>query len=218
MVDELNDQSKSISGVLKISAPRRAGRFFLDDLLVKYGKTFPEVRIEVLLNDEKLDLLTSGIDIAVRAQTILDEDTYALAIGRAMPMVVVGSPAYLKRCGTPKHPRDLVNHDGVCYAFEDSRKLAAWEFASKNSKYSVMPKPRVIVNDIDSLLAYCENGLGLAYTFAESAQTSIRGKRLVAVLEKQVAAMPGFSINYLSKRHLPLRVRAFIELAKQQDY
>lgn len=81
VVDEINDESNIITGVLKISVPRRIGRLFLDDLLIQYAKFYPDVRIEMLFNDGKVDLLTSGIDLAVRAQTILDPETHAIPFG-----------------------------------------------------------------------------------------------------------------------------------------
>lgn len=216
VIDEISDQSSVVTGVLKISAPRRAGRFFLDELLVKYGSAFPQVKVDILYNDSKVDLVTTGIDIAVRSRTILDENTYAFPIGTPMPMAIVGSPKYLKQHGTPKIPNELINHDGICFAFEDSRNLAQWDFKAVSGTYCAMPKTKMVVNDIDALITYCEAGLGLAYTFAESVRESVEEKRLVAVLKKHVAPLPGFSINYLNKRHMPARVRAFIELAKQQ--
>ncbi len=218
VVDEINDESNIITGTLKISAPRRIGQLFLDGLLIQYAKLYPDVCIKMLFNDSKVDLLTSGIDLAVRAQTILDPETHAIPIGPDIPMSVVASPKYLERNGTPKYPKELVDHKGICFAFEDSKLLASWSFRSKGQTYSAMPKPILIVNDIGSMLSYCEQGLGLAYTFAESTREATDKKRLIPVLEKFVARLPKFSINYLSKRHQPLRVRAFIELAKQHRF
>lgn len=217
-ITDLDTESKVARGVLRISAPRRTGPLFLDDLLMKYAKAYPDVRLDVLFNDSKVDLVTSGVDVALRAQTILDEDTHAIPVGRAIPMTIVGSPNYLKERGTPKRPSALVNHDGICFAFEDSNVLAPWQFKSSDGTYSVMPKCKMTVNDLGSLLTYCEKGLGLAYTFAESTSKSVAENRLVPVLKKHIVPLPKFSINYLSKRHMPLRVRAFIELAKQQNY
>lgn len=96
--------------------------------------------------------------------------------------------------------------------------FASWSFRSKGQTYSAMPKPILMVDDIGSMLSYREQGLGLAYTFAESIREATDKKRLIPVLKKFVAPLPKFSINYLSKRHQPLRVRAFIEIATQHKF
>ncbi|MEM7467780.1 MAG: LysR family transcriptional regulator [Pseudomonadota bacterium] len=213
-ITEVNEQSKNVSGELRISAPRRAGHFFLDELTVSYAKTHPDVKVELIYDDSKVDLVSAGVDIVIRAQTILDESSHAIQITKSMPMTIVGSPKYLETAGMPRRPTDLVKHDGICFAFEDPKNLASWDMSGPDGVYSVMPTPRIIVNDIPSLIKYCEAGLGLSYIFAESVETSIKRKKLVPVLKKSVAPLPGFSLSYLSKRHMPRRVREFIEMAK----
>ena len=214
-ITEVTEQSNDIAGVLQISAPRRAGHFFLDDLLIKYANSFPDVQIELIYDDSRIDLIADGVDIAIRAQTIIDESTHAVQLTLPMPMTIVGSPKYLAVRGIPRHPREIVNHDGICFAFEQPQILARWNFMSPNGNYSVMPQPKIIVNDIPSLIKYCESGLGLAYTFAESVETQVKRHRLTPILRESVAPLPGFSINYLSRRHMPLRVTKFIEMAKE---
>lgn len=106
VVDEINDESNIITGTLKISAPRRIGQLFLDGLLIQYAKLYPDACIESLFNDSKVNLLTSRIDLAVRAQTILDPETHAIPIGPDIPTSVVASPEYLEKMAHPNTQRN----------------------------------------------------------------------------------------------------------------
>ena len=211
---QVRDQAQTLSGTLTITAPQRAGQFFLDKLIIDYVKQFPDVKVELFYDDRKVDLAAAGVDIAIRSQTLLDEHTHAFPISPKIPMIVLGSKKYLDERGEPKHPNDLVNHDGICFARGNAEHLVSWEFKSAAGLYSVMPKPRIIVNDFPSMFAYCEAGLGLCYTLEESDVSLVEQNRLTPILTQHTAVFPPYSINYLSKRHMPRRVRAFLDLAK----
>ena len=112
----------------------------------------------------------SRIDAAIRSHMLLEQDTHAIAIGPELGMSLVASPAYLDRHGTPKAHGDLSAHEGICFAFGNSDRLAPWSFLGDEGAFSVMPRPRMIVNDLASMLQYVEAGLGLAYIYAETAR------------------------------------------------
>jgi DNA-binding transcriptional LysR family regulator len=80
-----------------------------------------------------------------------------------------------------------------------------------------MPHPKIVTNNVTSILESAKAGLGLAYIFASSVESSLADGRLVQVLEGQTAALPRFSLNYLSKRNMPPRVRAFVDYAKRYN-
>ena len=212
---ELHAYRDAVSGVLRLSAPYSAGPFFLDDLVTRFAARYPDVSVELIYDDRKIDLIESRIDAAIRSQILLEPETYAVPVGPDLKMSIVASKAYLDRKGVPKAPDELTDHDGICFAFGGADRLAPWTFDSKAGAYSVMPKPRIIANDLRSLLTYAEAGLGLAYVYAETAAPMIASGRLVDVLIDHVPTMPRYSLNYLTKRHMPKRLRAFIDMAKQ---
>lgn len=212
---EAGDDQEKISGTLRLSAPRSSSAFFLDEVISEFAAAHPHVGIEVLYDDSKVDLVTSGIDAAIRAQTLLEKETYAAEIGPELNMVLVASPDYLQRNGVPEKPADVTGHDGICFAFSRADQLAPWSFVEgKKRTYEVMPRPRIIANDLPSMITFAKSGLGMAYVYRKPAEPLIASGELVSLLEKHVPALPRYTINYLTKRHMPARLRAFINLAK----
>ncbi len=113
---DLDDQKHEVTGVLRLSAPYSAGPFFLDALVARFAEAYPAVDVELIFDDRKVDLLTSGIDAAIRSSPLLGPDTHAVAVGPELAMAVVASTEYLARRGRPAHPRDILGHDALCYA------------------------------------------------------------------------------------------------------
>lgn len=212
---DLSEDQNRISGTLRLSAPRSSSPFFLDDVIAKFGSSYPEVGVEVMYDDSKVDLVTSGIDAAIRSQTLLEKETYAVEIGPKLDMALVASPAYFERNGTPTKPTDLTDHDGICFAFGRADRLAPWSFVEgKKPAYMVTPRPRMIVNELVSMINFAKAGLGLAYIYRKPANTFIESGELVTLFDKHIPSLPRYTINYLTKRHMPARLRAFIDLAK----
>ncbi|WP_262694443.1 LysR family transcriptional regulator [Kordiimonas aquimaris] len=214
-LSDLGEEQGIISGTLRLSAPRSSSPFFLDEVIAKFSAAYPAVNIEVIYDDKKVDLVTSGIDAAIRSQTLLENETHAVQIGPKLDMALVASPAYLERNGTPKKPMDLTNHDSICFAFGRADSLAPWSFAERNkSPYTVTPKPRIIVNDLVSMINFAKAGLGFAYVYRKPIEPFITSGELVTLFDKHIPPLPQYTINYLTKRHMPARLRAFIDLAK----
>jgi len=217
-LDDVGGDQRIVSGTLRLSAPRSSSPFFLDELIASFGATYPEVRVEVMYDDEKVDLVTAGVDAAIRSQTLLEKETYAVEIGPKLEMALVASPDYLERVGTPKKPTDLTHHDGICFAFGRADRLAPWIFAEgKKAPYAVSPKARMIVNDLVSMINFAKAGLGLTYVYKKPAEPYIQSGELVTLFDRKVPALSRYTINYLTKRHMPARLRTFIELAKKQQ-
>ncbi len=213
-VRELKDAKETVSGTLRLNAPRTAGPFFLDNLVAAYAREFADVNVELIYDDRKVDLVSSGIDAAIRSATMLEQDTHAVPIGPELDMAIVASPDYLERRGVPGTPAELTVHDGICFVFDSSGQVAPWNFKGKDGVFAVMPKPHMLANDLQSLVGFAEAGLGLAYVYAAAVKGQINEGSLIAVLEGTTLALPRYSINYRSKRNMPARLRAFIDMAK----
>ncbi|APX15312.1 transcriptional regulator [Phaeobacter inhibens] len=212
---DVHDLNEDNSGTLRLTAPTATGQLFLDALITGFAKEHPAMTIELIYDETKVDLVTSGVDAAIRAETLLDPDTHAIAIGPTQEMMIVASPDYLAKGPHLEEPADVAAHGGVCFAFTGANNLAPWVFTGADGPYSVMPRPKLVTNDVTSILEGAKAGLGLAYIFASSAECSLEDGSLVQVLEGRAATLPRFSLNYLSKRNMPSRVRAFVDFAKR---
>lgn len=213
-IRDVNDVDGIVSGTLKLSAPRSSGTLFMNDLIARYIATYPDVQIEVIYDDGKADLVSSGIDAAIRSQALVELDTHAVPVGPELDFSLLASPDYLDRIGRPETPNQLTEHDGICFAFSRSGELAPWNFKGREGVYSVMPKPKLVLNDFDSMLRFAQEGLGLTYIYTYAAAPLIKENRLISLFDRQIPSMHRYTINYLTKRHMPARLRAFIDLAR----
>ncbi len=214
-VSDIDAQKDEISGTLKLSAPYSAGPFFLDQLIVKFSQQYPTVDVELIYDDNKIDLQASGIDAAIRSSTLLQPDTFAVAVGPALKMSIIASKDYLNRKAAPVQPQDIMAHDTLCYAFGRSGQLAPWSFKGNPEPYIIQPKPKLVANDMRSLLYYARQGLGLAYIYKEIAAPFVKSTEVINVLDEHLTPFPRYSLNYLNKRHMTRRLRAFIDMAKK---
>lgn len=215
-IRDIEEQKDEVTGTLRLSAPYSAGPFFLDDLVARFALTYPAVSIELIYDDQTVDLLTSGVDAVVRSSTMLEPDTYAVPVGPEITMAIVAAPDYLARKGTPEHPRDIARHDAICYAFGLGGPSAPWSFNGTTSPYVIQPQPRVIANDMRSLVHYAQAGLGLAYMYREIAAPHFDEGSVVDVLGTYLSPLPRYSLNYRTKRFMPRRLRALLDMAKME--
>ncbi len=213
--EDLGDANQAVSGTLRLSAPRSAGPFFLDALVAKFAVEYPDVAVELIYDDQKVDLVTSRMDAAIRSSALLEQDTHAVTIGPELKMTIVASPDYLERRGVPEAPADLVEHDGICFTFGQAERLAPWRFEVDGVICTVVPKARMVCNDLLSLLRYATAGVGVAYVYAKTAEPLVATGRLIELFEGKVPSLPHYTLNYLTKRHMPKRLRAFIDLARK---
>lgn len=215
-LDDVSDDQNTVAGTLRLSAPRSSSPFFLDELIAEYCATYPAVNLEVMYEDQKVDLVASGVDAAIRSQTLVQKGSFSVEIGPQLDMALVASPTYLERNGTPKKPTDLTDHDGIRFGFGGIDRLASWSFMESKSKqtYIVSPKSRMIVNDLVSMIHFSKTGLGLAYVYRKPAEPFIDSGELVTLFDRYIPSLPRYTINYLTKRHVPARLKAFIDLAK----
>ncbi|MBO1254487.1 LysR family transcriptional regulator [Alteromonas sp. 5E99-2] len=214
----VSDNHTDVSGKLRLSAPPSSGPLFLNELIMEYVAKYPNVDVEVIYDAHKVNLVTAGVDGTIRANSLLEPDTYAIAIGPVITMSVVASPCYLKRIGIPETPSELCDHQGICYAFGSAETLAEWKFIGEDGEYSVKPHAKVVVNDLKNITKYAEAGLGVIYTYSEFVEQEINKGTLVPILQPFIAPLPRYTLNYLTKRHMPNRLKALIELAKHKAY
>ncbi|MDO6731869.1 LysR family transcriptional regulator [Marinovum sp. 2_MG-2023] len=213
-MNDLDEQKDEVTGTLRLTAPYSAGPFFLDDLVARFALEYPGVNVELIYDDKKVDLLASGVDAAIRSNTLLGPDTHAVPVGPELAMTIVASPQYLDENGRPEEPKDILNHDAICYAFGMGGQNAPWGFDGPDGAYTMQPKPRMVANDMRSLVHYAKQGLGLAYLYREIAVPHLGEDGLTEVLSDHLVQLPRYSLNYRSKRNMTRRLRAFVDMAK----
>ena len=184
--------------------------YYLQPVLTEFLAAFPEVDVQLSLQDRAVNLLEEHVDVALRIGTLADSSLIAVRIGEIV-RVVCASPAYLKSRGTPKSPDDLSAHDCISYAPIQSPTL--WRFKRDQTEYAVPVRSRLIVSNLESACDAARAGIGIAEAFSYHVAESIKSGELVPLLQDfQPPPLP-VSFVYSPNRFMPVKLRAFLDFA-----
>ncbi|HET8881125.1 MAG TPA: LysR family transcriptional regulator [Solimonas sp.] len=202
----------SASGHLRVTAPAGFGRRHVAPAIATFLERHPDVDVSLDLSDRIADLANESIDCAIRVGELTDSRLVRVRLAENR-RVVVASPAYLKRRGTPRHPDALADHD--CLSLGDTGGQArGWSFVIDGELRSVKPHGRFDCNDGAVLHEWALAGRGLAWRSLWEVGDDLARGRLRAVLQEFVAPPNGIYALFLERRHLPLRTRLFVEHLK----
>ena len=193
-------------GTLVIGGPTTFGRLHLAPLAMELVEKHPELRVELRLLDRLVNLLEEGIDATVRIGPLADSTLVARKLG-TVRRVLVASPRYLARRGTPKRPSDLVSHD--CIRFTSVSPTPEWELGSER----VRIEGPLVTNQIDPALDACVRGLGIGRFLSYQVQRAVKEKRLSIVLPKFEPDPVPVSMVHPQGRLVSSRLRAFLAFA-----
>jgi DNA-binding transcriptional LysR family regulator len=200
--------SARASGHLRVSAPAGFGRKHVAPLLLEFLRGHPEVSASLDLADRTVDLVSEGIDCAVRLGELVDSSLVAVRLGE-MRRMVVGSPSYFQRKGVPRALDDLTAHDCLTLTTQPG-----WDFQADGKAILFKPPGRFACNDGAVLHEWALAGMGLAWRSIWEVGDDLRWGRLVSVLDDYATPPVGIHAVFSQRRHLPLRVRLFIDLLK----
>ena len=198
------------AGTLAVTAPVLFGRFHVVPILTEYRKRFPEVGVRLLLLDRNVNLLEEGIDVAVRIGHLADSSLVATRLAEVR-RVCYASPAYLRKHGTPRHPRELAAHD--CLSLTALTAGDAWRFRENGRNLEVKLRPRFLSNSGDAVIAMAESGQGIGVALSYQIERQRARRRLAAVLEDFAPEPLPVSAVYPHGRLTAAKVREFISLA-----
>jgi len=197
-------------GELNVSAPVALGRMHLQPVLAEFLATFPEVDVQLSLQDRAVNLLEEDVDVALRIGLLTDSSLIAVRIGE-IRRVVCASPAYLKSRKTPKSPDDLSAHDCISYA--PIQSPTTWRFKRDQTDYLVPVRSRLVVSNLESACDAARAGIGITVAFSYHVAESIKSGELTPLLQDfQPPPLP-VSFVYSPNRFMPVKLRAFLDFA-----
>lgn len=199
-----------IRGVLRITAPVQFGRRHVAPIVSAFLNEYPDVRVELSLNDRNVDLIEEGLDLAVRIGPLADSSLVARHVG-SVRRVVVASPAYLARRGAPRTPSDLAAHDTI---FGMARSSAReWRFGPSQRGATVRLSPRLLVDDVEAQIQVAQAGRGIARVLSYQVTDELAAGALVRLLQDFEPAPLPVQLVTLSRSHVAPKVRAFLDWA-----
>jgi DNA-binding transcriptional LysR family regulator len=207
---ELAEGSQVPSGKVRVAASADFFYLFQMDWVTEFLAAHPKVRLEFVLNDARADLVSEGIDIAVRAGKVIEPTLVARRIGSGR-VSMVASPAYLASRGVPTSLDDLAAHD--CVATPPVTGRTIWRLDCPEGSSEVQVNGRFYANAAHVLLQASTAGLGIALLPEVLTASLVREGHLVEVLPEHCVKGLDLYLVYLSRRQLPRAVSAFIEFA-----
>lgn len=209
----VQDMRSKAAGTVRISTPASAAHLFLAPKLHAFGEAYPDIVLDIHIDDQFVDIVSAGFDVGIRLGESLAKDMIAVSLGRALRSPIVASPAYLSRYGTPLHPKDLISHRCILKRFS-SGGLYQWEFEKQGHRLDVTLNGSLILDDNHLLLQTALDGAGLVSLLEPYVAEDIRNGRLQEVLTDWSQPFAGMYIYYPNRRNMRPALRAFIDFFK----
>ncbi|MBB3104223.1 LysR family transcriptional regulator [Azomonas macrocytogenes] len=206
---EVVEQSNSLRGLVRVSAPMSFGIARLAPVLPDFMKAHPDVELDVQFNDKQVDLVAERFDLALRIANLVDSSLLARRLCKVR-ILLVGSPAYFERHGKPRHPRDLINYKALQYTY--ARNGTSWRFRHKQHGEFTQAMPvHLHANNAEALTPALLAGLGLALQPEFLVWQDLQSGTLETVMDDWEVEPIALHIVTPPGRNRPARVQAFIE-------
>ena len=202
------------SGTVRLNLPRLAAHRVLAPAFGRFAHAFPDVRLDVTVDDDLTDIVAGGFDAGVRPGERLQRDMVAVRITPDLRTAVVGSPGYLACRPVPRKPEDLQDHACINYRWSRSGVLYRWPFEREGERFDAQVEGPLTLNDTDLIQAAALDGVGLACLLEDRVAPDVAAGRLVRVLEDFSPAFPGFFLYYAGRRQTPPALRALIDFLR----
>lgn len=194
-------------GRLAVTAPVLFGRRYVARIVNEFLQRQPKVTAELVFVDRVVNLVEEGIDVAIRIGHLRDSSLVAIPVG-TVRRVVCASPEYLRRAGTPRHPRELRTHACVRHT---GLARGDWHFRIGRRTVAVPINAMITCSDIDSSLGACVSGRGLGMFLSYQTATYRKEKKLSYVLEEFETEPAPVQVVYPQSRLVTSKVRAFVD-------
>lgn len=196
-------------GLLRVTAPTVFGSRHVAPVVTQFLMRYPEVQVELLLADRNLDLIDSGIDLALRIGPLENSGLVARRLGEVR-RVTVASPAYLAARGTPLAPQDLPAHELILGTAVNG--MAQWHYRHEVVRFT----PRLQMNDVEGVLNAARAGFGIARALSYQVAPDLEAESLRLLLREHEPEPLPVHLVFPSARHMAPRLRAFVDFAVQE--
>lgn len=204
----------AVRGQLRINAPMSFGISQLGPVMPEFMARYPELTVDLVLNDRRINLIEEGFDVSLRISALTDSSLIARQLA-PVERYIVGSPAYFEKHGVPKRPSDLAGHDFMLYTLLSRPNILEMENA-KGEKEQVELKGRFLCNNADAMVEMMLKGTGLVFSPDVLCHRHLKSGALVRVLEDWTVPALTLHAIYPHSRHLAAKVRAFVDFTVEK--
>ena len=204
----------SLKGRLRLNGPRSLSQHLLSPLVNRLLQRHPDLQVTLVSDDALIDIVAEGFDAGFRFGETLHHDMVAVRLASEIRFLVVASPAYLARHGTPATPRDLLTHRCIGLRFP-SGKVFQWEFQEQGRPLGIAVDGPLLLDHTHLAVNSAREGLGLAYVYEQDARHHLEQGDLVCVLANWMPPAQPLYLYHPSRRHITPALLALIDLARE---
>lgn len=209
--EEAGAEPDAPSGTLRINAPQGAAFLLLGPLFSEYAQKYPQVRVDIVTEARMVDIVADGFDAGIRLAESVPQDMIAVPLSRDIRMLVVATPDYLARHGTPRHPRDLLKHQSIGMRMSHGG-IYQWELERNGKKLQMDLPVRMALNELLAIKQATLLGLGIGFISEWFIDEELRAGALVPMLVPWSQPFGGLRLYYPGRKFVPARLRALIAL------
>ncbi|WP_110654783.1 LysR family transcriptional regulator [Salinicola halimionae] len=202
-------------GRIRVHAMRMGSRLYLEPHLPDFFDAFPDIRIDVTLDDASLDVVHQGYDFSIRLEEMLDQGFVAIPLGPRIRQVAAASPSYLERFGYPETPADLGGHRCITWRWPGQLGSYQWEFFKDGQWLKVTLDGVLSFNDQRIALEAAVRGAGVAFWAEDQIRPYVDNGELIPLLTDWSAPFEGFYLCFPRQHQNSAVMRAFIDFMKQ---
>ncbi|MFN3817062.1 LysR family transcriptional regulator [Brevundimonas sp.] len=202
------------AGRVRVSAHRSAAFGLVLPRLKSFSEAWPDVTVELVVDDGLIDIVRAGFDAGIRRLPSLEQDMVSVRLDDGVRLTIVAAPAYLRRAGTPDTPQDLQTHCCLNYRLPTAGSLYRWTFERDGQTTTMDVTGSFVTNDIDMLCEGALAGLGLACVLETQAAPHLASGSLTSVLDDWRPRLPPNYLYYAGRRNPPPALRVFIDAMK----
>ncbi|PZQ56500.1 MAG: LysR family transcriptional regulator [Novosphingobium pentaromativorans] len=215
-IENAGERQGEPMGVLRLNMAAGAARFVMAPLIRDYLDRYPRMEVEIVSEAALVDVIGKGFDAGVRLLDAVPPDMIAVPIIPQVRLAVVGSPAYLQDRPIPIVPRDLLAHECIRYRLGSGR-IYRWEFERGDERLELEVPGRLTLDDSGLMLDAALKGMGLGYLAEETVAPHVRDGQLVQLMAGWMPREePPLCLYYPGRRHVPAKLRAFIDLIRSR--
>ncbi|HEK1684531.1 TPA: LysR family transcriptional regulator [Pseudomonas putida] len=212
-LNALEDHRKAPVGRLRLNIPHDAGRLLILPVLDQFLSRFPQVHLDLVMDDRMLDIVAEGFDAGIRFGATVPQDMIAIPLTGALRWVVVGAPAYLDKHGRPTSPAELMQHRCIQMRIGDD-SVYPWELGDGERQVRIEVPGPLRLNASDMAIGTAVAGLGLAYCLEMRVREELRSGALEVVMPQWASSDEPLVMYYPSRRQTPPALRQLIELIR----
>lgn len=210
-LDQVRRASGRPAGTVRLHCFHAAAEMFVLPILADFTRAYPEIVVDLTIDDTVIDIVASGYDAAILVGEVIERDMIAVKLGGEIRQLAVASPDYVAANGRPATPKELLDHKCIRWRWPGRETPYAWEFFEDDRWFSVAVTGPLITSSRAFTLHAALAGVGIAFLKEEAVAEAIATGRLIPLLERWSAPFPGFYMCYPRQRQMAPALRALLD-------